>query len=87
MAECRMLGCVMFWLVVVMWIAVLSQPVVPVLSAVQFMNTLSEFERLVSSHQVAISHFPVHVTEGSCRPGETVPGITVAASQVKLLPS
>ena len=60
-----MLGCVMLVLVVVMRMAVVNQPDCPDLSAVQFMNTLSELDPLVSSHQVAISHFPVHVIDGS----------------------
>ena len=77
----------MLVLVVVMRMAVVNQPDCPVLSAVQFMNTLSESDPLVSSHQVAISHFPVQVIDGSWRPGETVPGITVAVSQVKVVPS
>src|ERR1700680_600216 len=77
----------MFWPVVVSLIAVANQPDLPVLSVVQLTNTLSEFEPRVSSHQDAISHFPVQVTEGSWRPGAIVPGMVLRVSQAKLLPS
>src|ERR1700686_856732 len=86
LAECRTETCTTVWLTALNWIAVPSHPLVPVLSAVQFIIGTSEFAPSVSSHQVAISHFPVQVSEGSWRPVEIDPGIVVNASHAKVVP-